>query len=65
MASPYFRTHESTFQPQVQPGDPQEDDEDTGLHMVPPGLGLMLLEARAPWEAMALAAVSPWLSKMP
>ena len=40
-------------------------DEDTGLHMVPPGLGLMLLEARAPWEAMALAAVSPWLSKMP
>ncbi len=40
-------------------------DDDPGLHMVPPGLGLMLLEARAPWEAMALAAVSPWLSKMP
>lgn len=25
----------------------------------------MMLEARAPWEAMALAAVSPWLSRMP
>lgn len=40
-------------------------DEDTALHSVPPGLWLMMLEARAPWEAMALAAVSPWLSKMP
>ena len=40
-------------------------DEDSGLHTVPPGLWLMMLEARAPWEAMALAAVSPWLSKMP
>jgi len=25
----------------------------------------LMLEARAPWEAMGLAAVSPWLSKMP
>lgn len=33
--------------------------------MVPPGLGLLLLEARAPWEAMAMAAASPWLSRMP
>ena len=32
---------------------------------MPPGLKLMLLEARAPWEAMAMAAVSPWLSRMP
>ena len=39
--------------------------DDTGLHLVPPGLGLVMLEARAPWEAMALAAVSPWLSRMP
>jgi len=38
---------------------------DSQPHMVPPALWLMLLEARAPWEAMALAAVSPWLSKMP
>jgi hypothetical protein len=30
-----------------------------------PGPWLMMLEARAPWEAMALAAVSPWLSRMP
>ena len=35
------------------------------LHEVPPGLRLVLLEARAPWEAMAMAAVSPWLSRMP
>jgi pimeloyl-ACP methyl ester carboxylesterase len=40
-------------------------DTDAELHTVPPGLWLMMLEARAPWEAMALAAVSPWLSKMP
>lgn len=39
--------------------------QDTGLHSVAPSLWLMMLEARAPWEAMALAAVSPWLSKMP
>jgi pimeloyl-ACP methyl ester carboxylesterase len=38
---------------------------DEELHTVPPGLWLMVLEARAPWEALALAAVSPWLSKMP
>jgi pimeloyl-ACP methyl ester carboxylesterase len=38
---------------------------DTPLPMAPPGLWLIMLEARAPWEAMALAAVSPWLSKMP
>ena len=44
---------------------PPEHDTDTTLHTVPPGLWLMMLEARAPWEAMALAAVSPWLSKMP
>ncbi|MDY0106021.1 MAG: alpha/beta hydrolase [Giesbergeria sp.] len=36
-----------------------------GLHQVPPSLRLVLLEARAPWEAMAMAAVSPWLSRMP
>lgn len=35
------------------------------LGVAPPGLKLMLLEARAPWEAMALAAASPWLHKMP
>ena len=35
------------------------------MDLTPPGLWLMLLEARAPWEAMALAAISPWLSKMP
>lgn len=40
-------------------------DPDAGLHTVAPSLWLMLLEARAPWEAMALAAVSPWLSRMP
>jgi len=39
--------------------------DDTGLHLTPPGLGLVLLEARAPWEAMAMAAVFPWLSRMP
>ena len=33
--------------------------------VAPPGLGLVLLEARAPWEALAMAAVSPWLSRMP
>jgi hypothetical protein len=42
-----------------------EPEHDAELHTVPPGLWLMMLEARAPWEAMALAAVSPWLSKMP
>jgi len=31
----------------------------------PPGLWLMLLEARAPWELGALLAVSPWLRKLP
>jgi dienelactone hydrolase len=46
---------------------PTEPDLGTeaALHTVPPGLWLMMLEARAPWEAMALAAVSPWLSRMP
>ena len=41
------------------------DAEDTSLSLVPPGLRLVLLEARAPWEAMAMAAVFPWLSRMP
>lgn len=41
------------------------DHGDTGLHLLPPGLGCLLLEARAPWEAVAMAAVSPWLSRMP
>ena len=39
--------------------------EEPGLDLMPPGLKLMLLEACAPWEAMAMAAVSPWLSRMP
>lgn len=39
--------------------------DDIGRHLTPPGLGLVLLEARAPWEAMAMAAVFPWLSRMP
>lgn len=39
--------------------------EEPGLDLMPPSLKLMLLEARAPWEAMAMAAVSPWLSRMP
>ena len=30
--------------------------DDTGRHLTPPGLGLVLLEARAPWEAVALGA---------
>lgn len=47
------------------PAPPDPSDPDAGLHTVPPGLWLMMLEARAPWEAMALAAVSPWLSRMP
>ena len=37
------------------------DGDDIGRHLTPPGLGLVLLEARAPWEAMAMAAVFPWL----
>jgi pimeloyl-ACP methyl ester carboxylesterase len=41
------------------------DDPTTALSLTPPGLWLLMLEARAPWEAMGLAAVSPWLSKMP
>lgn len=49
----------------TQPTPPPDHDADAELHSVPPGLWLMMLEARAPWEAMALAAVSPWLSKMP
>ena len=48
-----------------QPAPPDPTDPDAELHTVPPGLWLMMLEARAPWEAMALAAVSPWLSRMP
>ena len=47
------------------PAPPDPTDPDAELHTVPPGLWLMMLEARAPWEAMALAAVSPWLSRMP
>ena len=42
-----------------------EPTEEPGLDLMPPGLRLMLLEARAPWEAMAMAAVCPWLSRMP
>ena len=42
-----------------------EPTEEPGLGLMPPSLRLMLLEARAPWEAMAMAAVSPWLSRMP
>ena len=41
------------------------DDPTTALGLTPPGLWLLMLEARAPWEAMGLAAVSPWLSKLP
>lgn len=42
-----------------------DHDADPQIHTVPPALWLMLLETRAPWEALALASVSPWLSKMP
>ena len=41
------------------------DDPSTALALTPPSLWLLMLEARAPWEAMGLAAVSPWLSKLP
>ena len=41
------------------------DDPTTALGLTPPGLWLLMLEARAPWEAMGLIAVSPWLSKLP
>jgi pimeloyl-ACP methyl ester carboxylesterase len=41
------------------------DDPSTALGLTPPGLWLLMLEARAPWEAMGLMAVSPWLSKLP
>jgi len=41
------------------------DDPITALGLTPPGLWLLMLEARAPWEAMGLMAVSPWLSKLP
>lgn len=41
------------------------DDPTTALGLTPPSLWLLMLEARAPWEAMGLAAVSPWLSKLP
>ncbi len=36
-----------------------------GANLASPSFWLMLMEARAPWEAVALAAVSPWLSKLP
>ena len=36
-----------------------EPTEHFGMDLMPPSLRLMLLEARAPWEAMAMAAVSP------
>ena len=41
------------------------DDPASALALTAPSLWLLMLEARAPWEAMGLAAVSPWLSKMP
>lgn len=41
------------------------DDPTTALGLTPPGLWLLMLEARAPWEAIGLMAVSPWLSKLP
>ncbi len=41
------------------------DDPSSALGLTPPGLWLLMLEARAPWEAMGLAAVSPWLSRLP
>ncbi len=45
---------------------PEPDSDDDGaLHDMAPSLWLMMLEARALWEAMALAAASPWLSRMP
>ncbi len=30
-----------------------------------PNAWLMMMEARAPWEALALMAVSPWMSRLP
>lgn len=41
------------------------DDPTTALGLTAPGLWLLMLEARAPWEAMSLMAVSPWLSQLP
>ena len=41
------------------------DDPVSALALTAPGLWLLMMEARAPWEAITLAAVSPWLSKMP
>ena len=38
--------------------DPEDDHR-------PPGPWLMMLEARAPWEYMAMLAATPWLSRMP
>ena len=34
-------------------------------HITAPGPWLMMLEARAPWEAMALLAVAPFLARLP
>jgi pimeloyl-ACP methyl ester carboxylesterase len=34
-------------------------------HPRAPGALLMLMEARAPWEAAALVAATPWLSRLP
>jgi pimeloyl-ACP methyl ester carboxylesterase len=41
-----------------------QNEADFGL-LSPPNLWLMMMEARAPWEAAALVAVAPWMSKMP
>jgi pimeloyl-ACP methyl ester carboxylesterase len=41
------------------------DDPTTALGLTAPSLWLLMLEARAPWEAMSLMAVSPWLSQLP
>jgi len=33
--------------------------------LAPPGLWLMMLEARAPWEYAAMLAATPWLARLP
>jgi len=49
-------------QTERRPSERAPDDPDA---LTPPNLWLMMLEARAPWEAAALLAVSPWLSRLP
>ncbi len=65
-ATPVRRRPPRPKPPEAVETETEAETEDSILHALQaPGLWLMMMEARAPWELAALLAVSPWLHRLP